>query len=102
MILFLLPLVSLGLVRRAAKLIVSKIPAFRNLRDIETTEIKGIGPSTVESVLSWLDENEEWVNTLPLQLEQNVTVEDVVGTPARKVCITGKLDMTRGRCQVIA
>jgi len=85
-----------GVGRRAAKLIVSKIPAFRNLRDIETTEIKGIGPSTVESVLSWLDENEEWVNTLPLQLEQNVTVEDVVGTPARKVCITGKLDMTRG------
>ena len=84
-----------GVGRRAAKLIVSKIPAFRNLRDIETTEIKGIGPSTVESVLSWLDENEEWVNTLPLQLEQNVTVEDVVGTPARKVCITGKLDMTR-------
>jgi DNA ligase (NAD+) len=85
-----------GVGKRAAKLIVSKIPAFRNLRDIETTEIKGIGPSTVESVLSWLDENEEWVNTLPLQLEQNVTVEDVVGTPARKVCITGKLDMTRG------
>jgi DNA ligase (NAD+) len=85
-----------GVGRRAAKLIVSKIPAFRNLRDIETTEIKGIGPSTVESVLSWLDENEEWVKTLPLQLEQNVTVEDVVGTPARKVCITGKLDMTRG------
>tara|TARA_B100000035_G_C21022596_1_gene564697 strand:+ start:448 stop:2190 length:1743 start_codon:yes stop_codon:yes gene_type:complete len=84
-----------GVGRRAAKLIVSKIPAFRNLRDIETTEIKGIGPSTVESVLSWLDENEEWVHTLPLQLEQNVTVEDVVGTPARKVCITGKLDMTR-------
>lgn len=84
-----------GVGRRAAKLIVSKIPAFRNLRDIETTEIKGIGPSTVESVLSWLDENEEWVNTLPLQLEQNVTVEDVVGTPARNVCITGKLDMTR-------
>ena len=84
-----------GVGRRAAKLIVSKIPAFRNLRDIETTEIKGIGPSTVESVLSWLDENEEWVNTLPLQLEQNVTVEEVVGTPARKVCITGKLDMTR-------
>ena len=75
-------------------LIVSKIPAFRNLRDIETTYIKGIGPSTIESVLSWLDENEEWVLTLPLQLEQNVTVEEVVGTPARKVCITGKLDMT--------
>ena len=84
-----------GVGRRASKLIVSKIPAFRNLRDIETTDIKGVGPSTVESVLSWLDENEEWVTTLPLQLEQNVTVDEVVGTPARKVCITGKLDMTR-------
>jgi len=85
-----------GVGRTASKLIISKIPAFRNLRDIETTEIKGIGPSTVESVLSWLDENEEWVTTLPLQLEQNVTVEETVGTSARKICITGKLDMTRG------
>jgi len=85
-----------GVGKRASNLIISHIPAFRNLRDIETTEIKGVGPSTVESVLSWLDENEEWVTTLPLQLEQNVTVEEVVGTPARKVCITGKLDMTRG------
>jgi len=84
-----------GVGKSAAKLIISKIPAFRNLRDIETTEIKGIGPSTVDSVLSWLDENEEWVTALPLQLEQNVTVEETVGTPARKVCITGKLDMTR-------
>jgi len=85
-----------GVGKSAAKLIVSKIPAFGKLRDIETTEIKGIGPSTVESVLSWLDENESWVYKLPLQLEQNVTVEELVGTPARKVCITGKLDMTRG------
>lgn len=85
-----------GVGKSAAKLIISKIPAFRNLRDIETTEIKGIGPSTVDSVISWLDENEEWVIALPLQLEQNVTVEETVGTPARKVCITGKLDMTRG------
>jgi len=85
-----------GVGRSAAKLIISKIPTFRNLRDIETTEIKGIGPSTVDSVLSWLDENEDWVTTLPLQLEQNVTVEETVGTPSRKICITGKLDMTRG------
>ena len=86
-----------GVGKRASKLIISKIPAFRNLRDIETIDIKGIGPSTIESVLSWLDENEEWVLTLPLQLEQNVTVEEVVGTPARKICITGKLDMTRNQ-----
>ena len=85
-----------GVGRRASKLIVSHIPAFRNLRDIETTNIKGVGPSTVDSVLSWLDENEDWVYTLPLQLEQNATVEVVLGTQ-RKVCITGKLDMTRSQ-----
>ena len=95
-----LVLASLGMTgvgRRASKLIISKIPAFKNLRDIETIDIKGIGPSTIESVLSWLDENEEWVLTLPLQLEQIVTVEETVGTPARKVCITGKMDMTRNQ-----
>jgi DNA ligase (NAD+) len=85
-----------GVGRRASKLIVSHIPAFRNLRDIETTNIKGVGPSTVDSVLSWLDENEDWVYTLPLQLEQNATVESVLETQ-RKVCITGKLDMTRNQ-----
>ena len=85
-----------GVGRRASKLIVSHIPAFRNLRDIETTNIKGVGPSTVDSVLSWLDENEDWVYTLPLQLEQNATAESVLETQ-RKVCITGKLDMTRNQ-----
>ena len=83
-----------GVGRRAAKMIVPHIPAFRNLRDIETTYIKGIGPSTIESVLAWLDDNESWVLQLPLQLEQNVQVEEVLVTK-RKVCITGKLDMTR-------
>ena len=77
-------------------LIVPKIPAFRNLRDIETTYIKGIGPSTIESILSWLDDNESWVENLPLQLEQNVQVEEVI-VARRKVCITGKLDMTRSQ-----
>ena len=85
-----------GVGKRAAKLIVTKIPAFRNLRDIETTYIKGIGPSTIESILSWLDDNESWVENLPLQLEQNVQVEEVI-VARRKVCITGKLDMTRGQ-----
>jgi DNA ligase (NAD+) len=89
-----------GVGRRAAKLIIAHIPAFRNLRDIETTDIKGIGPSTVDSVLSWLDENEEWVYKLPLQLEQNVQVEEVLVT-RKKVCITGKLDMTRGQLSSI-
>ena len=78
-------------------MIISKIPTFRNLRDIETTPIKGVGPSTIESILAWLDDNEDWVFQLPLQLEQNVQVDEMIGTPKRKVCITGKLDMTRGQ-----
>jgi len=85
-----------GVGKSAAKLIVTKIPAFRNLRDVEVTYIKGIGPSTIESILAWLDDNEDWVHNLPLQLEQNVQVEEVI-TAQRKVCITGKLDMTRNQ-----
>jgi DNA ligase (NAD+) len=86
-----------GVGKRASDLIVKHIPAFRNLRDIEVTQIKGIGPSTIESIISWLDENEDWVSNLPLQLEQNATVDEVIGTPSRKVCITGKLDITRNQ-----
>ena len=85
-----------GVGKRAAKLIIPHIPAFRNLRDIETTIIKGVGPSTIESILAWLDDNEDWVTQLPLQLEQNVQVEEVLVT-RKKVCITGKLDMTRNQ-----
>ena len=85
-----------GVGNGGAKLIVPHIPAFRNLKDIEYAEIKGIGPRTKESILAWLDENEEWVLTLPLQLEQEVTVEEVTQS-VRKVCITGKLDMTRNQ-----
>jgi DNA ligase (NAD+) len=84
-----------GVGKRASNLIVSKIPTFKRLRDIATIDIKGVGPSTIDSILSWLDENEDWVHTLPLKLEQNVTVEDIIGTESRKICITGKLDMAR-------
>ena len=53
-----LVLASLGITgvgKRAAKLIVSKIPSFKRLRDIATVDIKGVGPSTIDSILSWLD-----------------------------------------------
>ena len=89
-----------GVGKRAAKLIIPHIPAFRNLRDIETTVIKGIGPSTIESILAWLDDNEDWATQLPLQLEQNVQVEEVL-VVRKKVCITGKLDMTRNQLSSI-
>ena len=87
--------------KRAAKLIVSHIPAFRNLRDIEVVDIKGVGPVMIESILTWLDENEDWVEKLPLQLEQEITLDDIAEIPKRKVCITGKLDMTRGKLSEI-
>jgi DNA ligase (NAD+) len=84
-----------GVGKSVAKLIVQKIPAFYNLKDVQYTEIKGIGPSTIDSILVWLEENEEWVTQLPLQLKQDIHVDDMLKSPGRKVCVTGKLDMTR-------
>jgi DNA ligase (NAD+) len=84
-----------GVGKSVAKLIVQKIPAFYNLKDIQYTDIKGIGPATIDSILTWLEENEEWVMLLPLQLEQSITVDSLLKTSGRKVCVTGKLDMTR-------
>jgi DNA ligase (NAD+) len=84
-----------GVGKSAAKLIVQKIPSFSNLKDIEQVGIKGIGPATIESVLIWLEENEHWVYLLPLQLEQAITVAQLIDKPGRKVCITGKTDMNR-------
>lgn len=84
-----------GVGKSTAKLIVQKIPTFRNLKDIQYTDIKGIGPSTIDSILTWLETNEEWVYQLPLQLEQNISVSELISTTTRKVCITGKMDMTR-------
>jgi DNA ligase (NAD+) len=84
-----------GVGKSTAKLIVKKIPSFRNLKDIQYVDIKGIGPSTIDSILTWLEENEEWVQQLPLQLEQIISVSELISTTSRKVCITGKMDMTR-------
>ena len=84
-----------GVGKSTAKLIVQKIPTFRNLKDIQYIDIKGIGPSTIDSILTWLEENEEWVQQLPLQLEQTISVSELISTTSRKVCITGKMDMTR-------
>ena len=84
-----------GVGRSAAKLIVTKIPSFVNIKDIEYVNIKGIGAATIAAIMTWLEDNEEWVLKLPLQLQQDVQVDDIIDTPVRKVCITGKLDMTR-------
>ena len=82
--------------KRAAKLIVSHIPEFKNLRDIGYEDIKGVGPVMVQSVLTWLDENEEWVEQLPLQLKEEISVTEVL-QESKKICITGKMDMTRNQ-----
>ena len=84
-----------GVGKSTAKLIVQKIPTFRNLKDIQYVDIKGIGPSTIDSILTWLEENEDWVQQLPLKLEQSVSVSELISNTNRKVCITGKMDMTR-------
>ena len=84
-----------GVGKSVAKLIVDKLPRFTDLKLIESTPIKGIGPATVASIMSWLQSNEEWVTKLPLQLYHNPSIDDIV-VNGRKVCVTGKLDMTRG------
>lgn len=84
-----------GVGKSVAKLIVQKIPTFKNLKDIQYTDIKGIGPATIESIMTWLEENEDWVYQLPLKLEQSISVADLITKPGRKICITGKMDMTR-------
>lgn len=85
-----------GVGKRASKLIVKHIPSFDRLREIEMIQIHGIGPKTIENLLSWLDTNEEWVYTLPLQLEQNQSIDlENNSGEVKKICITGKLDMTR-------
>jgi DNA ligase (NAD+) len=85
-----------GVGKSAAKLIVKHIPSFDRLREIETVQIHGIGPKTVENLLVWLDTNEEWVYGLPLRLEQNQSIDfESDSDEVRKICITGKMDMTR-------
>lgn len=89
-----------GVGKSTAKLIVTHIDSFVNLREIAYCNIKGVGPSTIDSILSWLEENEDWVLDLPLNLIQEVTVAQTLGL-AKKVCITGKLDMTRDQLEEI-
>jgi DNA ligase (NAD+) len=85
-----------GVGKTVAKLIVQHIPTFDRLREIETIQIHGIGPKTIENLLSWLDINEEWVYELPVQLSHNQSINLETNSGERKkICITGKLDMTR-------
>lgn len=76
-----------------AKLITSAIPTFEAIREIATTPIKGIGPVTIESILAWIEVNEDWVLELPYELEVNNDVPQNISN--RKIAISGKLDMTK-------
>jgi len=83
-----------GVGKSTAQLICKHIPTFENLFRIGEMQIHGIGPTTVENILSWLEVNADWVERLPYKLEiETSTAEDKV--EYRKVCITGKLDMTK-------
>ena len=83
-----------GVGKNTARLIVASIPKFENLRQVANTSIRGIGPKTVENIITWLEVNEDWVYELPYKLEeQQELVEEKANN--RKVCISGKLDMTK-------
>ena len=82
--------------KNTASLIVPMIPRFDRLHEIEHTDVKGIGPATINAILTWLEDNKDWVETLPLNLKQEVSVDSLIRPTGKgKVCITGKLDMTR-------
>jgi DNA ligase (NAD+) len=84
-----IPSVGLSL----AKKIIAKIPKFQDLYTIEYEKIDKIGPKITDKILIWFDENSEWVQKLPVQLE--ATLNTNIGVEKKVICITGKLDMTR-------
>ena len=84
-----------GVGKSTAQLICNHIPTFERLADIAHIPIKGIGPSTVENILSWLEVNYEWVEKLPYSLEASTTSDKEEVVETRKVCITGKLDTSK-------
>jgi len=85
-----------GVGKSTAQLIVSKIPKFEDLHTIGAVSIHGIGPTTIDNILSWLPVNSEWVEKLPYSLEAvKEYVTDDTTKDTRKICITGKLDMTK-------
>jgi DNA ligase (NAD+) len=80
--------------KNTARLIVDNIPKFEDLRNIANLSIKGIGPSTIDSILAWIDVNEDWVLELPYVLE-DVKESRPLTEGLRKIAISGKLDMTK-------
>lgn len=81
-----------GVGKTMAEKIVKYLPRFDMLNEIEHTNIPGVGPATRNKILNWLVINKEWVEKLPLQLIQTEIVDKET---YKKVCISGKLDMTK-------
>jgi DNA ligase (NAD+) len=81
-----------GVGKATAKEICSVIKKFEDLDTIMSVTIPGIGDLTKSKILDWYEVNYEWVSKLPYSLEQQ---EAPVLEPKRKICITGKLDMSR-------
>jgi DNA ligase (NAD+) len=84
-----------GVGKSTAQLICSHINSFEDLHKIASVSIHGIGPTTVENILSWLPVNSEWVERLPYKLEVSKDNNPQEDAQIRKICITGKLDMTK-------
>jgi DNA ligase (NAD+) len=84
-----------GVGKSTAQLICSHINSFEALHTIASVSIHGIGPTTVENILNWLPVNSEWVEKLPYKLEVDKNADIQEDTQIRKICITGKLDMTK-------
>lgn len=80
-----------GVGHSLARKIIAVIPKFSDLHKIEFEKIDKIGPKITDKILTWLDDNADWVKQLPVQLEQKIDTS----RPRRVVCITGKLDRTR-------
>lgn len=84
-----------GVGKSTARTIIEYIPSFNRLRDIQYQSIKGIGPRTVESILAWLDVNEDWVQELPYDLSQDVISSKIIEDERIVVAVSGKIDMTK-------
>jgi DNA ligase (NAD+) len=90
-----------GVGTTASRNIVKVIPTFKRLKEIDTYSIEGIGPVITNNIITWLITNESWVLEMPLQLE---TEEDSDFIPLKtkgKICITGKLDITKRELEEI-
>ena len=87
-----LVLASLGIPHcgvRMGKLLATEIPSIDDLRfELGNRKIRGIGPTIVRDILSWLDDNQYWVMELPDNLKLDYEPE---AEKKFRVAITGKI-----------